>query len=152
SGADPFAVHGTGWAFTAKTFPGSRVFRANANNGSTAPRATSVCESAPLAADCTSCGYASSCEAGTVTPDVPCAASANGRNWKASGDPNYSGEGFNGYYGVDADDLNVRFHHMKARYGVDPQYPIQRYVHGLLSARVPSYLDDHDANGTYVSN
>jgi hypothetical protein len=40
-------------------------------------------------------------------------------------------------------DMNLRHVHMKAKYGVDPQYPIERYVTGLTSAAVP------DRNGEY---
>ena len=35
-------------------------------------------------------------------------------------------------------DMNLRHVHMKAKYGLDPQYPIQRYVTGLTSASVPT--------------
>lgn len=40
---------------------------------------------------------------------------------------------------------------MKRRFGVDPQFPLERYVHGLLSAKVPDRNTDHDANGKYVT-
>jgi hypothetical protein len=40
-------------------------------------------------------------------------------------------------------DLNLRHVHTKAKYGLDPQFPIQRYQNGLASTRVP------DRNGEY---
>src|SRR5262249_52397838 len=40
-------------------------------------------------------------------------------------------------------DLNLRHVHTKAKYGVDPQYPIERYLNGLTSSQVP------DRNGEY---
>jgi hypothetical protein len=42
-------------------------------------------------------------------------------------------------------DPNLRHVHMKAKYGVDPQYPLFRYVNGLTSPIVP------DRNGEYPS-
>ena len=41
-------------------------------------------------------------------------------------------------YHTDDDDMNVRFFDMKRRFGVDPQYPISRYVRGFQAAAVPS--------------
>ncbi len=136
SAVDPFAVHGMGWAFTTKNFPGSQVFRGGQGQGTTAPRGTSACASDPASPSCTSCALV------TTADDPVCS---------VSGDPNKSGPGFDGYYGPDDDELNVRFHDMKQRFGVEPQYPLQRYVHGLLSAKVPNYLTDHDADGNYVA-
>jgi hypothetical protein len=40
-------------------------------------------------------------------------------------------------------DLNLRHVHTKAKYGIDPQFPIQRYVNGLTSMTVP------DRDGEY---
>ncbi len=40
-------------------------------------------------------------------------------------------------------DLNLRHVHMKQKYGLDPQFPISRYVNGLTNAKVP------DRNGEY---
>lgn len=36
------------------------------------------------------------------------------------------------------DNINVRFFDMKRRFGVDPRYPVERYVRGLREPRVPS--------------
>lgn len=49
--------------------------------------------------------------------------------------------------------LNLRHVHMRAKYGVDAQYPIERYVNGLTSSTVPDRLGEYtDANGTPTLN
>ena len=40
SAVDPLAVDGQGWAFMAKSFPGSKVFRGNPHQWTTAPHGT----------------------------------------------------------------------------------------------------------------
>jgi hypothetical protein len=40
-------------------------------------------------------------------------------------------------------DLNLRHVHMKAKYGVDPQFPIERYVTGLTSTSVPDRCGEY---------
>jgi hypothetical protein len=47
---------------------------------------------------------------------------------------------------------NTRYFHMKQRYGIDPQYPVSRYVRGLSQKRVPARAAEHDGNGTYVGD
>jgi hypothetical protein len=141
SGVDPLSMHGQGWAFMSNQFPGSTTFRKGGNSGTTAPRATSACEATPMSPDCTTCGYAANCANGTTTPDVPCTVVEN--------DPICIDTP---YYDAEDEDLNVRFVQMKRRFGVDPQYPLDRYVLGLLSAKVPDRLHDHDANGKYVND
>jgi hypothetical protein len=42
-------------------------------------------------------------------------------------------------------DLNLRHVHMKAKYGIDPQFPIARYQNGLLSATVPDRTGEYPA-------
>jgi hypothetical protein len=86
------------------------------------PRGTQQCSN-PADPGCTSCQFVSSSVAGS--------------------DPNCQQGGYSapndwGY------DLNLRHVHMKAKYGVDPQFPIQRYVTGLSSPIVP------DRNGEYT--
>src|SRR5205085_4927764 len=64
SSTDPLAVGGQGWAFMARSFPGSKVFRGDPRNGTTAPRGTSACTDSskgPGHPDCTSCGFQSIC-------------------------------------------------------------------------------------------
>jgi hypothetical protein len=87
------------------------------------PRATGNCATDPSSPDCTSCAFAPS--------DPSCAAGG-------------------GSYTADEDPLNVRFYRMKQRFGVDPQYPIQRYVDGFTKPRVPRRADEHDASGRYA--
>jgi len=41
------------------------------------------------------------------------------------------------------DALNVRFFHMKPRFGTDPQFPVSRYVRGLSQAMVPDRNGEH---------
>lgn len=139
SSADPLSVGGQGWAFMNTTFPGSTVARTG-NNGTTAPRGTSACAQDPGSADCTSCGFAKTCKAG----DPACE--------KIKNDPNCTTNG--GYYGSGDDSLNVRFHRMKERFGIDPQFPLRRYVDGLTKTRVPSRAAEHpvDPNTNAISN
>lgn len=138
SSADPLSVGGQGWAFMNTTFPGSTVSRTS-NNGTTAPRGTSACATDPGSADCTSCGFAKTCKAG----DPACE--------KIKNDPNCAD---GGYYGSGDDSLNVRFHRMKERFGIDPQFPLRRYVDGLTKTRVPSRANEHpiDPNTNAISN
>jgi hypothetical protein len=48
-----------------------------------------------------------------------------------------------GYY------INVRHVHMMAKYGIEPQFPLQRYVLGLTSAKVPDRDHEYPA-GAYT--
>jgi hypothetical protein len=132
SGVDPLALGGQGWAFMNATFPASAGVagaQRDANRGgSTAPKGTTACETAPGSAECTSCGFKND-------PRV-----ANDPRCKEN----------DGFYGKNEDDMNVRFHKMKKRFGVDPQYPIKRYVDGLTKTQVPDRITEHDANGNYI--
>jgi hypothetical protein len=48
-------------------------------------------------------------------------------------------------------DVNLRHVHMKEKYGLDPQYPIQRYVNGLTSPMVPDRSGEYPPGaGAYV--
>ena len=83
------------------------------------PRGTSICATNPGDPGCTSCAFGkngndSQCmnEGGFYT------ATSDSHNW--------------GY------DLNLRHVHQKQKYGVSVQFPIQRYVLGLTSPRVPN--------------
>lgn len=85
-------------------------------------RPTAACASQPSSDKCTSCAF---------TPNDPgCSPSRT--------------------YTAKEDDLNVRFHRMKERFGVDPQFPVQRYVDAFTKNRVPLRDKEHDANGNYV--
>lgn len=132
SSVDPLSIGGQGWAFQAREFPGSRVFRGNPKQGTTAPRGTSVCSINPASPDCTSCGFQSLCD-----PQQPaCQKIRQDAHCQTSGMPGQSGDGFNGYYGPGDDELNVRFHRMKERFGIDPQFPISRYVDAFTRFKV----------------
>src|SRR5580693_1751630 len=88
------------------------------------PRGTSVCATDPGNANCTSCAF--------------------GKN---SGDSQCTTEG--GFYTAQQDlhswgyDLNLRHVHQKQKYGVSVQFPIQRYVLGLTSPRVPNRATEY---------
>jgi hypothetical protein len=84
-------------------------------------RPTAACASQPSSDKCTSCAF---------TPSDP---GCEPRSYTAK-----------------EDDLNVRFHRMKERFGVDPQFPVQRYIDALTKNRVPLRDKEHDANGNYV--
>jgi len=121
STVDPMALGKRGWAYGALTFPGSTTGRGHAKQGTTAPRATNACATTPLSPDCKPC------------IDAPT-------------DPGCTDV----FWGAAEDSLNVRFFDMKRRFGVDPQYPIERYVRALTNRRVPNRTTDHDPEGTYV--
>jgi hypothetical protein len=140
SSADPLTIGGQGWAFMSKKFPGSKVIRSNNPvQGTTAPRGTSTCDTNPGSEDCTTCGYQSGCDPATPT----CQKIKADATCRTSGMPGQSGDGYDGFYGPDDDSLNIRFQHMKARFGVDPQYPISRYVDGFTKSVVPNRANEH---------
>lgn len=133
SSVDPLALGGQGWAFMNQVFPASAgvagAQRDQSRGGSTAPRGTSICKTDPTSDKCTSCGF-------------------KGSNAEVANDPNCKEN--DGFYGKNEDDMNVRFHKMKERFGIDPQYPIKRYVDGLTKAQVPDRATEHDGNGNYI--
>jgi hypothetical protein len=128
SSPDPLSVGGQGWAFDSNQFPGSTVFRSDGKT-TTAPRGTSTCKTNPGSPDCTSCGFASTCN----QSDPACQKIKSDSECQKNG----------GYYGPTEDQLNVRYHRMKERYGIDPQYPIRRYVDGLTKQKVPDRNNEH---------
>ena len=125
SAVDPRSLGGAGWAYANNAFPGSAVFRPDGKS-TTAPRAASACASNPGSPECRSCA----CAVG----DAACVAAV-----KADADCQING----GYYGPTEDSLNVRFFDMKRRFGVDPQFPIARYVDGFTKSRVPDRDGEH---------
>ena len=139
SSSDPLSVGGFGYAFMARNFPGSKVARGTSAQGTTAPKGTSTCDTDPTSAACTSCGFAANCDQSQAT----CQAIRSDPNCTKSDDGNNTGAGYDGFYGPADDDINVRFFHMKQRYGVDPQYPISRYVNGLTKTTVPNRKSEH---------
>ena len=84
------------------------------------PRGTTICLTNPNDPTCTSCAF-------NKNPTDPQCMTENG-TYK---DPNDWGA-----------DLNLRHVHEKQKYGVSVQFPIQRYVLGLTSPRVPDR--DHE--------
>jgi hypothetical protein len=89
------------------------------------PRGTSICATNPASPDCTSCAAMGNTAAKT---DPSCL--MNGGVYPSTTLQDW------GY------DPNLRHVHMKAKYGIDPQYPLQRYVLGLTSSTVPDR--DHE--------
>ncbi len=122
---DPLAIGGQGWAFEDSNFPGSP-------NGQAA-RGTSQCggdptlgpNPGPTDPGCTSCGF--------------------GQN---ASDPNCMNNG--GYYTQAEDEPNVRGFHQKQRFGIDPQFPISRYINGLTGYNVPDRVGEHQGSSPYL--
>jgi hypothetical protein len=88
------------------------------------PRATSACATNPGSASCQSCA-----EGQNQTTDANCKQGP----FNAINDWGY--------------DLNLRHVHMKQKYGVEPQFPIQRYVNGLTSTTVPDRCGEYGGSG-----
>ena len=148
SWSDPQWLGGYGWTVRTNNFPGGP-------GQGVGPRGTSECDqpidpnnpttTGPNNPDCTSCAFPSSNKPLSGTPigeDPNCNACAPG----ASTCP------MKGWYSPAttstpisaADGLNVRYgeQYMQRRYGLDPQFAIQRYVDGLKSNQVPDR--DHE--------
>ncbi len=92
------------------------------------PRGTSVCLTSPGDPGCTSCAF------GKNGSDPQCMAN--------NGAGTYSDPHDWGY------DLNLRHVHEKQKYGVSVQFPIQRYVLGLTSQRVPNRDGEYPSGAT----
>ena len=122
--ADPQSIGGQGWAFTNGSFPGSP-------NGA-APEGTIECKANPLDPNCTSCAFVQ-----------------NDPNF-ATRCPNDGANGTDGYLDPSDDALNLRFFHDKERFGIDPQFPIARYVSALTNPRVPDSAHERDGFGNYA--
>ncbi len=86
------------------------------------PRATSSCATDPASPSCQSCG-----QPGTAN-DPACTAPASPDPW--------------------LDQLDLRYAHMKEKYGVDVQFPLQRYVNGLTSTTVPDRSGEYPTGAT----
>ncbi len=103
-----------------RSFGGSAYhFMASAFNP---PRGTSACAANPADPNCTSCAFAGHGN------DPACAQGAytSATDW--------------GY------DLNLRHVHEKQKYGADVQFPLQRYVLGLTSPKVPNRDGEYPAS------
>ncbi len=118
---DPRSYGGHGYAFGSAVFPApppwaddpARIRPRSLGGGTTAPRATAPCATDPASPACASC--VRPCEDGALCVDLA----------PACNPP---------YLAPDDDALPVRFHRMKARYGVEPRFPVARYVSGLRSS------------------
>jgi hypothetical protein len=84
------------------------------------PRGTSACATSPGSASCQSCAQGSN---STTDPNCALGVYSALNDW-----------GF---------DLNLRHVHMKQKYGVDPQFPIDRYHNGLVSTTVPDRAGEY---------
>jgi len=108
-----------------------------ANNGSAfkflngafaPPRGTSPCDVNPGDPKCTSCAFVDPAT-GASDPNCQKGPYTAGNDW-----------GFN---------LNLRHVHPKAKYGVDPQFPIERYVDGLTSPMVPDRVGEYPPKSSH---
>ena len=100
------------------------------------PRGTSICQTDPGDPSCTSCAFGMApddpqCRATNATPASP------GMSLGTYADPHDWGY-----------DLNLRHVHQKQKYGVSVQFPIQRYVLGLASTKVPDRSGEYPPGAT----
>jgi hypothetical protein len=165
SSVDPASVNGSGSAYMSSDFPrqgkypddwpeSSKAGKAleafgardsKQGTGRTAARGTSACEdpSKINTPACQTCAfqYLPNC-GGVFGKDAQaCATMRADRNCQENG----------GYFGATEDPPNVRFHQMKRRFGVDPQYPIRRYINGFTGSTVPMRGGEH-INSAYVTD
>jgi hypothetical protein len=131
STVDPGALGGASWLF---------------ESGRKLPLPTAACATDPASPDCTSCGVI--LEQGQLASHPECA--------PGPGDTDVAR--YSGLMppGTDNDNANVRFALMKKRFGVDPQYPIGRYVNGLVGTNGAFKVPDRQgeairgAGGSYA--
>jgi hypothetical protein len=90
------------------------------------PRGTAICLTDPASPDCTSCAY--------NTP-----ATKADKNCQMGP---YTAENDWGFY------INVRHVHMQQKYGIIPQFPLQRYVLGLTSPKVPDRTTEYPSGAS----
>jgi hypothetical protein len=149
SWSDPMWLDGFGWTVRTNNFPGGP-------GGGAGPRGTSECDkpvdpnnpttTGPNDPDCVSCAFAGENKPSSGQPigdDPNCRTCAGGMptcpqlGWYTPASPNVN---------IGANDgLNVRYtDSMRARYGLDPQWNVQRYVDGLSSRMVPDR--DHEVH------
>jgi hypothetical protein len=91
------------------------------------PLGTTACANGPTSSGCTSCAF------NTMPKDPNCMMSPP--VYTSTAAPNW---GFND---------NLRHVHMKQKYGVDLQFPLNRYVLGLTSQKVPNRSGEYPSNG-----
>ena len=151
SWSDPSWLGGYGWTVRTNNFPGGPGSAAG-------PRGTTECDqpvdknnpttTGPNNPDCTSCAFPTSNKPVSGKPigsDPNCNSCAPGsttcpqKGWYTPANQSVP-------YTA-ADGLNVRYTNaMRGRYGLDPQWSVQRYVDGLSSRTVPDRTGEvHDA-------
>ncbi len=144
SWSDPLAIGGRGWVTRTLAYPGSPTGQqaplpthecGTFQNGAFSPAAPTVGQettTGPNDPNCTSCGFVGSKADGTpIAQDSNCQTSC--------------GSSCLGFYTAQQDNVNVRYtDNMKARYGYNPQFHIQRYIDGLQSLKVPDR--DHESH------
>jgi hypothetical protein len=91
------------------------------------PHGTSACAGTPAQIASTACV---SCSPGNTDP--ACIATP-----PATGVATYSAANDWGY------DPKLRHVHMRQKYGIDPQYPVERYFYGLTSSKVPDRTGEY---------
>jgi hypothetical protein len=138
--SDPLWGGGYGWTARTQNFPGGL-------GQGVGPRGTSECDApvdpnkvantGPNNPDCTSCAFTGSkpVSGQPIASDPNCLSCAAGASCPQKG-----------WYTPQQDGLNVRYtDDMKRRYGLDPQWSVQRYVDGLTLGRVPDR--DNETHG-----
>ena len=124
SEVDVRSFGGTGYNFMSTSFP--------------PPRGTSACQSNVPAqvnsAACTSCGFQKNAGDPSCMTDVPA-----GGKYGVYPRTHLNDWGY---------DLNLRHVHEKQKYGVSVQFPIERYVIGLTSPKVPNRDGEYPPSGT----
>ena len=131
SWSDPLWDGGHGWWARTQSFPGGPGQGAG-------PRGTSDCDKDANDPDCTSCAFATRTKPVSGTPiaqDPNCTSCAGGLSSCAQ----------KGWYTPQQDGLGARYtDDMRRRYGLDPQWNVQRYIDGLRLDRVPDR--DHEVH------
>ncbi len=89
------------------------------------PKATSICATNPGDPGCTSCAYCSGGSPTAVCNDPNCVSATAGVVATYTSPVDWG------------NDVNLRHAHMKQKYGISPQYSIERYYIGLTSPTVP---------------
>jgi hypothetical protein len=109
-----------------RAFNGTGVAGFHMNETNTGPyRGTSACSSSPGDSAC------KSCDDTTAAGDPACANPRYDPSTDPQGEP------------------NIRHVHMKQAFGLDPQYPLSRYVTGLTQNKVPDRGGEHP-QGAYT--
>jgi hypothetical protein len=96
------------------------------------PRGTSQCDTNPGDPNCTSCGFPSA-------PQTDPNCQLTGGKYTAADEWGF--------------DPNLRHVHMKQRYGVDAQFPLDRYVAGLTQRQIPDRDGEYpEGAGSYIGD